>query len=147
MTTPEGGHPGFAGAKAALFCGPAVLALHRDDRPGLPWRGMWDLPGGGREGDEGPEACLLRELAEEFGLTLPASRLERRWLFPGMADPTKTAVFFAGRITADEVAAVRFGNEGQGWALMPVAEFLTRPDAVPFLQDRLRLALAAGFGG
>ena len=61
---------GFVGAKAALFCGNALLACLRDTHPGLPWPGMWDLPGGGREGDESPEDCLLRELAEELGLTI-----------------------------------------------------------------------------
>jgi len=65
----------FVGAKAALICGDRVLTYLRDDKPGLPWRGMWDLPGGGREGDETAEACLLREVEEEFGLRLLPDRL------------------------------------------------------------------------
>ena len=62
MTAPDRGTFDFVGAKAALFCGGRLLTHLRDDRPGLPWPAMWDLPGGGREGAETPEQCLLREL-------------------------------------------------------------------------------------
>lgn len=40
----------FTGAKAALFCRASVLVCLRDEKPGLRWPGLWDLPGGGREG-------------------------------------------------------------------------------------------------
>ncbi|MCZ8077913.1 MAG: NUDIX hydrolase [Rhodobacteraceae bacterium] len=134
---------GFVGAKAALFCGDAILTCLRDTHPGLPWPGMWDLPGGGREGDESPEACLLRELHEEFGLRLPVARLTWRVVLPAMLHPNRKSVFFAGTVTVAEVAAIRFGDEGQGWALMPTDEFLTHPKAIPDLQHRVRLALSA----
>jgi 8-oxo-dGTP diphosphatase len=103
---------------------------------------MWDLPGGGREGGEGPEACVLREIAEELGLRLPPDRLERRWVLPSIVYPDRRAWFFRGRLTDAEVAGVRFGGEGQTWQMMPVAEFLRRADAVPAMQDRVRMALA-----
>lgn len=134
---------GFVGAKAALFCGDAILTCLRDTHPGLPWPGMWDLPGGGREGEETPEACLLRELQEEFGLRLPATRLTWRVVLPSMLYPERESVFFAGTVTRAEVASIHFGSEGQGWALMPTAEFLTHPQAIPDLQRRVRLALSA----
>ena len=76
----------FTGAKAALFCEASVLVYLRDEKPGLRWPGLWDLPGGGREGDEGPEDCLLRELEEEFGLRLAPVRLVWRRVFPSMED-------------------------------------------------------------
>ena len=134
---------GFVGAKAALFCGDALLTCLRDTHPGLPWPGMWDLPGGGREGDESPEACLLRELHEEFGLLLPPTRLTWRIVLPSMGDPARASVFFAGWVTQADVAAIRFGDEGQDWALMPTEEFLSHPKAIPDLQHRVRLALSA----
>lgn len=134
---------GFAGAKAALFCGHALLAYLRDTHPGLPWPGMWDLPGGGRDGDETPEACLLREVEEEFGLRLSADRLIFRTVQPALLNPAEWSVFFAAHISRAEVAQVRFGTEGQGWALMPVADFLNHPKAIPGLKARVRLALSA----
>jgi 8-oxo-dGTP diphosphatase len=132
----------FVGAKAALFCDGRVLTCLRDDRPDLPWPGLWDLPGGGREGTESPEACLLRELSEEFGLLLAPDRLVWRRVFPSMLDASRAAVFFGGRLTSAEVAAVRFGDEGQGWALMPVARFLGHAAAVPEMQRRAGIVWA-----
>ena len=135
------GTPGFHGAKAAFFHGSQVLTLQRDDRPGLPWPGFHDLPGGGREGDEGPEACLLRELEEEFGLNLPPGRLRYRQSWPSMNGDPLPSWFFAGEITDAEITRIRFGGEGQGWQMMDVSIFLTHPRAVPALQARLQLAL------
>lgn len=129
----------FAGAKVALFCGASILTLRRDDRPGLPWPGLWDLPGGGREGDETPEACVLRELHEEFGLTLAPERLVWRRKFPSMTDASLMSVFFGGHLLPAEVSVIRFGDEGQSWLLMPVQDFLARPDVIGELQRRVRI--------
>lgn len=126
----------FTGCKAAFFCGADILTYQRDDKPGLGWAGLWDLPGGGREGNETPEACLLRELDEEFGLTLPPGRLIWRRVFPSMMDGARLSVFFGGALTPAEVAGVRFGDEGQGWQMMPVAAFLSHRGAVPEMQRR-----------
>jgi 8-oxo-dGTP diphosphatase len=132
----------FVGAKAALFCDGKLLTCLRDDRPDLPWANHWDLPGGGREGEESPEDCLLRELDEEFGLRLPPSRLIWRRVFPAMLDGARISVFFGGFVTPDEVAAITFGDEGQGWALMPVTDFLGHGSAVPDMQRRVGILWA-----
>jgi len=86
----------FVGCKLVLVQGDHLLTYLRDDTPGLPWANMWDLPGGGREGDETPEACVLRELHEEFGLVFGPERLEWQRVWPSMIDATKMSVFFAG---------------------------------------------------
>ncbi|MFP5478369.1 MAG: NUDIX hydrolase [Alphaproteobacteria bacterium] len=127
----------FVGAKAALFCGSGLLTCQRDETPGLRWPGLWDLPGGGREGLESPEDCLLRELWEEFGLRLTPDRLVRRRVFPSMVEAARTSVFFGGWVTQAEVASIRFGDEGQGWDLMPVVDFLSHHKAVPEMQRRV----------
>ena len=115
----------------------------RDDRPGLPWPAMWDLPGGGREGNETPEQCLLREMDEEFGLRLDASRLIYRRDWPSMSGAALPGVFFAAHLQPPEIAAIRFGDEGQRWEMMPTVDFLTRPDAVPHLARRVQGAVQA----
>ena len=132
----------FIGAKAALFCGQSLLVYLRDDRPGLPWPAHWDLPGGGREAGEAPKACLLRELHEEFGLALPPARLVWQRRFPAMTDPVRTAVFFGGWLAPADIAAIRFGDEGQAWQMMPVTAFLAQGRAVPELQRRVGIVWA-----
>jgi 8-oxo-dGTP diphosphatase len=129
----------FIGAKAALIWQGHILTYLRDDRPGLPWPGMWDLPGGGREGGETAEQCLFREVFEEFGLTLTPAHLTWRGLVPAIADPTRQAWFFAGTLSIAETRAIRFGDEGQCWRLMPLAEWQAHPKAVPVLQQRTAL--------
>jgi 8-oxo-dGTP diphosphatase len=133
----------FVGAKAALFCGASVLTCLRDEKPGLRWPGLWDLPGGGREGAESAEDCLLRELEEEFGLRLSPDRLAWRRVFPSMMDAARASVFFGGWLSREEVAAIRFGDEGQGWELMPVEGFLGHAGAVPEMQRRAGIAWEA----
>jgi 8-oxo-dGTP diphosphatase len=132
----------FVGAKAALFCDGQILTYLRDTHPGLPWPGSWDLPGGGREADETAEDCLLRELHEEFGLRLSPQRLIWRSVLPSITCTSRDSVFFGGWLSVEEVATVRFGDEGQEWRLMDVADFLAHPAAVPELQRRAGLVWA-----
>ena len=122
MTAPEGA---FEGAKAALLHGGRVLAYLRDDFAHLPFPGLWDFPGA----------------AHHRGKRLPVDQPRHRQAFPSMVGGALPGVFFAGRLTEDEIAAIRFGPEGQRWEMMPTAEFLAHPLAVPPLQLRLRAVL------
>ncbi len=47
-----------------------ILLFLRDDKPGLPYRNMWDIPGGHVEDGETPEQCIVREMKEEMDLAL-----------------------------------------------------------------------------
>ncbi len=126
----------FMGAKMALFVGSKLLCLHRDDRPGLVWPDAWDFPGGGREEGETPVACILRETQEEFGLTVPASHI--RWGRSYTNSIGRTVWFFVGWMPAQAEKDVRFGDEGQGWALLSVDDFAAHPKSVPQLSARLK---------
>ena len=52
-----------------------ILLFLRDDKPGLPYRNMWDIPGGHVEDGETPEQCIIREMKEEMDLTLNSFEL------------------------------------------------------------------------
>ena len=60
----------FSGCKIALICDDKLLTILRDDISTIPWPNMWELPGGGREGEETPFECVQREVFEELGLKL-----------------------------------------------------------------------------
>lgn len=126
---------GFKGAKLAAVHDGALLVYRRDDRPDIPFPNLWDLPGGGREGDETAAACVLRELAEEFGLALPETRLTYARRYSHWRDPAETSHFFGLRLDPGEIAAIQFGSEGQHWQMMPVATFVGHGEAVPHLRD------------
>jgi len=59
-------HPDITRVAAGLIAdGRSVLIAKR--RPGGPFGGLWEFPGGKIEHGETPEECLGRELLEEFG--------------------------------------------------------------------------------
>ncbi len=47
-----------------------ILLFLRDDKPALPYRNMWDVPGGHVEPGETPQECIVREMKEEMDLDL-----------------------------------------------------------------------------
>lgn len=128
----------FDGAKLALYLGEKLAVILRDDTPGLPFAGHWDLPGGGREGGEGPLDCALRECREELGIAVPADAVVWRARF---TEGTRGKWFFVARLPAESAAEIVLGDEGQCWRLMTQKEFLAHPFAVPAFQDRLRVYL------
>jgi 8-oxo-dGTP diphosphatase len=133
----------FSGTKIALLCGEHTVAYLRDEKLGIPFPGMWDLPGGGRESDEGPIECGLREVEEEFGLILRAADVvlvERHQSSNGGLD----TYFCAVKIDENDVANINFGDEGQRWELMRISEFVNHERAVPHLRNRLRAIFDAG---
>jgi len=127
----------FSGSKVALLCGGQTVVYLRDDKPTIPFPAMWDLPGGGREGDEDPVTCGLREVEEEFGLKLPTSSVNYIRKYPCWKPDGLADYFCAAEITLTEVSEIKFGDEGQRWELMAVERYLDLESAIPHLQERL----------
>lgn len=130
--------PPFSGAKIAVLSEGHLLTYLRDDKPTIPWPGMWDLPGGGREGEETAEQCALREIHEEFGLTLDPGWIVWKRMYPGQGVNGLDTWFFVAHVPAGTFERVIFGDEGQRWEIKTVNAFLEMDQAIPHLQQRLR---------
>ena len=128
----------FTDCKIALFCGDRLLTILRDDKASIPWPNMWELPGGGREGDESPFECVAREVYEELGIYLTEDCLLWSKVYPSVLYEGRYSVFMVGQLRQEQFDNITFGDEGQGHQLMNVEEFLSSSQAVPQLQDRVR---------
>lgn len=133
------GQQGFHGAKLALFVGARLVVIERDDVPQIVWPGYIDLPGGGREGDESPESCVLRETREELGLVLREADLTWRRCY----DVPNRAWFFAAHGPDAWADQIVFGDEGRAWHLMTPDAFMASERAIPHFRHRVREYLAS----
>ncbi|MCF4965145.1 MULTISPECIES: NUDIX hydrolase [unclassified Streptococcus] len=131
-------HLDFTGCKIALICDGRILTILRDDKPTIPWPNLWELPGGGREGDESPFECVAREVYEELSIQLLKDDIVWSWIYPSMLDENKNSVFLVGQLTKEQFDSIVFGDEGQSFKLMNIEEFLTLDQVVPKLQERVR---------
>lgn len=128
----------FTGCKIALFCGDKLLTILRDDKENIPWPNMWELPGGGCEGDESPFECAAREVFEELGIHLTEDNLLGSKVYPSMLFERKQSVFMVSQLSQEQFDSIVFGDEGQGYKLMSIDEFLGSDKVVPQLQERLK---------
>ena len=128
----------FTGCKIALICDGQILTILRDDKEGIPWPNMWELPGGGREGDETPFECVAREVYEELSIQLSKEDIVWSWIYPSMLDENKNSVFLVGQLTKEQFDSIVFGDEGQSYKLVSLEEFLTSDRVIPQLQERVR---------
>ncbi len=129
----------FVGAKAAVLIDGNLLCLLRDDRPDVAFPGMWDFPGGGREGDETGFQTLTREMEEEVGLDARAGHVHWQWYGPSAHVAGQMSWFYVLELPTGAARDVLMGDEGDAWMLMTPARFLSLDDAVPSMQARLRL--------
>ena len=133
----------FTGVKAALVLNDnQLLIIQRDNKPGLSWAGLWDFPGGAREGKEDPFECLAREVKEELDINISEQAVVWQKTHPAMHDPSLTAYFMVIRITQADIDSIKFGDEGQGWKLISVDDFMNSQDVVEPLKGRLHDYLA-----
>ena len=131
-------HLNFTGCKIALICDGRILTILRDDKPTIPWPNLWELPGGGREGDESPFECVAREVYEELSIQLSKEDIVWSWIYRSMLDENKNSVFLVGKLTQEQFDSIVFGDEGQGYKLVRLEEFLASDRVVPQLQERVR---------
>jgi len=127
----------FHGVKVAVLVDDKLLVHLRDNKPGLFNANMWDFPGGGREGEESPEECAIREVQEEFGVTLRPEDIVWEKTYPAQKDPSQVAYFMVATLTMFDVGTVQL-TEGQEWMLMEQDEFLERTDVVDALKGRFQ---------
>ena len=127
----------FSGCKIASLSDDKLLTILRDDKENIPWPNMWELPGGGREGEETPFECVQREVFEELGLKLEEADILWVKKYQGMLNPDKISIFMVGTITQEEFASIVFGDEGQAYQMMDVSQFLADNRVIPQLQGRL----------
>ena len=128
----------FTGCKIALICDGQILTILRDDKEDISWPNMWELPGGGREGNETPFECVAREVYEELNIQLSKDDVIWSRVYPSMLDENKKSVFLVGKLTQEQFESIIFGDEGQGYKLVSFEEFLTSDRVVPQLQERVR---------
>lgn len=125
----------FHGVKVALTHEGKLLLHLRDDKPGLFNANMWDFAGGGREGDETPEECAVREVKEELAIKLTPESFVWRKEYPAQKDPAQKAWFMVAEISPKDIESVVLG-EGQTWKLMDQEEFFKRSDVIEALKGR-----------
>lgn len=127
----------FTGVKIALIKGDEVLVILRDNKPGLRYANMWDFPGGEHEGDETPFECVAREVDEELSIKLVKSSIIWQKTYPAMHDPNLTAYFMVAMIDDRDIANIVFGDEGQGWKMIKIDDFMADPTVIEPLKGRL----------
>ncbi|MDN5726538.1 MAG: NUDIX domain-containing protein [Propionibacteriales bacterium] len=84
-------------------------------------RGEWELPGGQLEDGEQPDRCVVREVAEESGLTVEATGLVDTYSFEVVPGTTVLIITFRCRITGDP-AAIRVSSEHREVRFVELAE-------------------------
>ena len=119
----------FTGVKAALLVEQSILVILRDNNPAIPWPNMWELTGGGKEGQETPLECLQREVWEELGLVLKEESIIWSRIYPSM---------LVAQISQKQYQEIDFGDEGQEFKLMPIEDFIKAEGIIPQLQERFK---------
>lgn len=126
-----------SGAKVALFVEDQLVSILRDDLAHIPYPNLWDLPGGGREGDETTFETMARELHEELGLIITPEDVLWENAFLSLTEPSKWNAFFVAWMPAGAVDDIVFGDEGQRWGLFAMDQFVALRNRVPSYDVRL----------
>lgn len=109
---------------------PSVVTVLRDDYAHISNPGLWEVPGGGIEPEDGLQAtkCATRELSEELNILLNENAII--WSARYEVCPGGYYTFHVAKVCLSAIRNMQLGNEGQECTVMPTATFLRRPDAV-----------------
>ena len=132
----------FTGSKVALLHGDKVILLMRDEKSGIPFPGMLDFPGGGREGNESPMECAIREVREELGIALDEGSIRWQKQYPSTTVNGRVGWFFVASISSSDIDGIVFGGEGQYWVLMSIDQFFSHLKGIPQQKAKLQDFLA-----
>lgn len=125
--------------KSTLFVVAAALidgegrVLVQQRPPGKPMESLWEFPGGKVEPGEVPEAALVRELAEELGISVdPAALVPAAFASEGLGERHLVLLLYTVR-TWDGVPEARHASALK-WARIAELRDLAMPPAdVPLL--------------
>lgn len=128
----------FNGVKVAILHEDRLLMVLRDNKPGLFQANMWDFPGGGREGDETPTECAIRETKEELHIELDAKSFVWNKAYPAQKDPNQKAYFLVTHLPDEMIDKIKLGNEGQKWEFVEQDYFFESENVIEALKKRFR---------
>ncbi len=128
----------FIGTKLALINRDKILVILRDDKPGIDFPGLWDLPGGSSEKGETPMDTAIREIKEELNIDISPDEIVWQRFYPAAVNPKETASFMVVELTDKQVSSISLGDEGQEWGFIRFDEFLNHSKAVEAMKGRLR---------
>jgi 8-oxo-dGTP diphosphatase len=107
-----------------------ILVLRR--APSMTYKpGAWDLPGGHLEANESFEECLVREVAEETGLTIEIERL----LCANKASGPYAQLIFACRLAGDGRRVMLQAHEHAEWRWATFPEISRLGELIPYLDQ------------
>lgn len=125
----------FHGVKIAILVEDKLLMFLRDNKPGLFNANKWDFFGGGRENEETPQECAIREIREEIEIDISPEFFIWEKFYPAQKDPTQKAVFMVAKIPKEYLDKINL-KEGQKWTLFEQKTFFEKDDVIEALKDR-----------
>ncbi|KKU64278.1 MAG: MutT/NUDIX family protein [Candidatus Amesbacteria bacterium GW2011_GWA1_47_16] len=106
-----------SGAKGLVVYKNNILLYLRDNKPGIPYPNMWDMPGGGREEGESFEETARREIKEEFGVRPINIKYIGSEYYSG-----REAWRFICFLDQEEYEKIKLGDEGKKYKFFTLDE-------------------------